>query len=149
MKKPRSREAVLALGFVVLVSACGGSSADVAFESQLDPLNDVGTFTARGGAVESGVMCVEGDFSVGDSYTSAEPWWFEETYVCTDGTGSFTLRTELDLPEEEVETVTAEGIWTVTGGSGEYTDLAGRGRFSAMLLGFPIEEIYTGDLNRP
>jgi hypothetical protein len=143
----------LAFGLVLLVSACSDSGTDIAMKSLLDPMVLSGTFVATGGAVASGDICPEGDFGWGDSDQSGDPWWFEETYVCEDGSGSFTLRAEFDAPQEGVESDlpegSLEGTWTVVAGSGGYTDLDGNGRYAAWLLGTPIEENYTGDLARP
>lgn len=145
----------LLLGVVLLVSACSrtetnGTEADVEFFSILDADDGSGTFTASGGAVESGEMCPEGTYEAVASDFEGDPWWFEDLWTCTDGSGSFTLRAEGDSPEEgAAELKSVEGTWTIVGaGTGDYADLGGSGAFESS-LDSDWNETFTGDLTQP
>ncbi len=93
-----------------------------------DDGDDNGTFTTKGPAVELGIVCPAGTWSMTDyepNVVRGTAKW-KGVYVCTDGTGSFTLDVATDLGTDQ-ETLYLGGDWTVFEGTGTYVGLTGSG----------------------
>lgn len=151
--KPKRRRMALAFGVGAAVILIGGlllinqeSSSDVAaqtfsveMDAQVAPLQS-GPFTASGSGI-----CPDGTVTVGDSHFSARDWWFENQWTCADGSGSFTLRMEGDLPPADAPGDV--GTWTVLSGTGDYTNVTGNGDYESNLRDDPCcAETYTGQM---
>ena len=122
------RVAAVAIALSLVLTGCGlvlgFSSVDVELVADWD----AGTFTVAGEIDE----CTDGKHTekeIGSSDAAAVRYY---EFVCSDGTGSFVLRAEFEpLTEaQEHETLGVEpfgGTWTVSEGTGNYTDLEGSG----------------------
>lgn len=108
-----------------------------------------GTFTAAGPAKAAGLICPSGktanDFGPNQGNTSPVTFNLDKIFTCDDGSGTFTLRLNVQL-----DTVTGQttATWDVTRGTLAYTSLHGHGS----LKGVPnanqtlLTDYYTGTL---
>ena len=130
------RIAVMTTAVILAAVSCGGSSSDVVIERQFDEQSNE-SFTATGDGICAGgtVDGVKNDFG-------EDGFFFENVFVCADGSGSFVVRVEGDASRpEDLE----NGTWTFVSGGGDYSDLSGEGNYQ--LASDPCcTETYTGKL---
>ena len=109
-----------------------------------------GTFTA-----ESDLLCASGttsDATLIAGNGRAITFHNLKTFVCDDGTGTFTLRLEAQVKPCSATTF---GVWSVAGGTGDYAGLRGSG--SVVGTYFPndacdaegIDDLLTGVVRIP
>ena len=109
----------------------------------------VGNFAASGPAVDDGLICTAG-------HTTDHNWQnlgngqelLDTEFICDDGTGSFTLATEL-VGTSRSDAWTAVGTWTVLEGTGAYEALTGNGTLEGECP-VPVsscQDLYQGELS--
>lgn len=128
------------IGIVVLtlvVAACGASTAEVIIDTDVESLEG-GTFTASGD-----LFNCAGRWSTKELHLDeGDTWWFEDEFVCSDGSGTLVIRTEGDGAEPDPgESV---GTWTVVSGSGDYDGYTGEGTYDLSIS--PWTEHRDGEL---
>jgi len=138
---------VLTGALFMSVPASAAPGLDVAITAH-EIIGGGGDFVASGSAVDVGLVCESGTTSnvVGPFHgTTTLRFSVDKTFTCDDGSGTFLVKMSVRL-----DTVTNETTanWKVKSGTGDYTDLAGRGT----LIGTPgapgedITDVYSGKL---
>jgi hypothetical protein len=138
---------------VVPVMAAPPLDVHIEVPSTIDP-TDADPFTATGPAVDTGVLCPEGDvfdLSVIVIVTGRPGGTFRilrllKHFVCDDGSGTFDVKllVRLDLTANHT---TAN--WQVVGGTGDYVGLHGNGKLIGIptVPGVSVLDIYDGRMH--
>ncbi len=109
-------------------------------------------FAASGAAVDAGVICAVGtvdDLSFAEQGSSPgfRILHIEKGFTCGDGSGTFSVSMEVKLFDSGETTAR----WWITGGTGDYTNLRGRGSLvgTPITLGESILDVYDGSIQSP
>ncbi len=119
-----TRRVILTLLLVAMAApSCGDDEATVWIAIGGTPQQGYPfVFLAGGPAVDEGLVCPSGDVVDGDLVGDIAP----QTFVCRDGSGSFTVETVIDMTG-----FVGEGLpvsdWAVVSGTGTYVGLRGTG----------------------
>ncbi len=139
----------LVVVFGVLVFACGGGSADFVIEAVVaGSVPPPWSFTASGGAVDSGDICPEGVYNETMFDATGAVFLLQSELRCGDGSGTLVLRAEYDPEEVEPwEPLTGRGTWTVVSGTGDYAGLETSGDYTLSFYQNLGINIYEGNLD--
>jgi hypothetical protein len=105
----------------------------------------IGDFTTTSDAD----ICSEGTYATnfGTLIKTDTSWIFEDRFTCADESGSFIMRGDYgELDPANPNPITLDGAWTISGGTGQYTDLDGSGTFTSKTAPF-WRDTYTGELH--
>ena len=128
---------VVAVFLSLVVAACGGTTAEVTIETRVENFEG-GTFTASGDLFECAGRWATEELHLNEGDT----WWFQDEFVCSDGSGTLVILTEGDGPEPDPgESV---GTWTVVSGTGDYEGFSGEGTYDLSIS--PWAEHREGEL---
>lgn len=149
---------VLIGGSILLFS--GGSSPDVAATTAAPTTPPLvgGTLTMEVLFIEAGLspspfttsgtadICTEGEALNVDFFRNDTLWTWDDEYTCADGSGTFIVSGEFILDPEVPDPATLDGTWTISRGTGAYTELEGSGTNAADFA--PLwKETYTGEIS--
>ena len=97
---------------------------------------NIGSFTTRVDAADSGAICPAGSFedtgirfAGGGARSGVVRLQVHKTFTCDDDSGTFDVKLQI---QADVDTGIETFSWVVTGGSGEYASLRGGGRGSTV-----------------
>ena len=122
-----------------------------AYEEIGDP-SFPGPFTASGAAVASGLLCASGTVIDTSNVASGPPGGtfvilnVDKHFTCGDGSGTFDIHMVVYL---DLITHYTTANWRITGGTGAYASLHGRGTLEGVpvVAGFSINDYYDGKLH--
>lgn len=141
---------VIQLALISTVSAFTERPLDVHIEAETAIFqSEPDLFTATGDAVDAGLVCASGDLANLSGRTSELPRRpfllirISKHFDCADGSGTFDLRLVALIDKTTGESA---GFWTVSGGTGDYDGLHGKGRLIGVpiVLGKTVLDIYDG-----
>ena len=120
-----------------------GRAARVVITTDWAPDLSAATFSARGAAVRRGLVCPAGTVVFSDVGDGGPHFDFSvtHTFTCGDGSGTFDFRLWVRLLDGPTIFV-----WSATGGTGDYTELDGRGIGFGRTVGDLFRDRYLGRL---
>ena len=144
---------IMALAVMLALAVPAGATqpSGVNFEVEMSLLGDPSPFVASGPAVDSGLMCSEGEvlqvFGKTTGFQSAKGYVnFQAVhqFTCDDGSGDFLVKLQVRFNQNG-----DNFQWNILSGAGDYEDLHGTGDG----IGLPdcglncVFDIYTGGLH--
>jgi hypothetical protein len=124
------RRTLLLVVLVTFLSMPGMTASSAAAVGEVtitadQPFGSDGTFTATGGPICTSGTTTESPVRITEGRRSAAlTFHLDKSFVCDDGSGSFTVQISARVQPCDANDY---GAWAITRGTGSYTDLRGAG----------------------